>query len=191
MSKYINEYKFSLTGGSLLLDEMILVNQWLIDNDATIDQFQLEELGKDRIKTSRREFAEIKLRLGQLSKAEQELLNVSTLVVQKLIAYIACVRSYRILREFIDEVLLDKLSIFDYNLTDYEFQKFFNNKADQNPKIEKLADSTKEKVKQVIFRILVQAGLIENIKNKTILKPILDYPLQSILSEDDLKYLLQ
>lgn len=191
MSKYINEYKFSLTGGSLLLDEMILVNQWLIDNDATIDQFQLEDLGKDRIKTSKREFAEIKLRIGQLSLEERDLLNEGTYDVQKFIAYIACVRSYRILREFIDEVLLDKLSIFDNNLTDYEFQKFFNDKADQNPKIEKLADSTKEKVKQVIFRILVQAGLIENIKNKTILKPILDYPLQSILSEDDLKYLLQ
>lgn len=191
MGKYINEYKFSLTGGSLLLDEMILVNQWLIENNATIDQFQLENLGKDRIKTSKREFAEIKLRIGQLSSEERKLLSGGTYDIQKLIAYISCVRSYRILREFIDEVILDKLSIFDHNLTDYDYQKFFNNKADQNPRIEKLADSTKDKVKQVTFRILVQAGIIDDIKTKTIIKPILDYPLQSILREDDLKYLLQ
>lgn len=191
MGKYSKDYKFSLTAGALLLDEMILVNQWLLDNEVSIDKFQLEVLGKDRLKTSKREFAEIKIRINSLSEVERLFLSETTMENKKLICYLSCIRSYRIFREFIDEILIDKLSIFDFNVTDYDYQKFFNDKADQNAKIEQLAQSTKDKVKQVTFRILTQAGLLDDQKNRTIIKPFLDFSIQGLLSADDLKYLLQ
>lgn len=191
MEKYNNEYKFSLTAGSLLFDEMVLVNQWLLDNDESIDKFQLENLGKERFKTSKREFAEIKIRMNCLSLNERMFLSQTTIENQRLLCYLSCVRSYRIFREFIDEVIIDKLSIFDYTISEYDYQKFFNDKADQNQKIDYLAQSTKEKVRQVSFRILIQTGILDSLQSKTIIKPFIDFSLQSLLEEDDLKYLLQ
>jgi hypothetical protein len=51
--------------------------------------------------------------------------------------------------------------------------------------LEQLAETTKAKIKQVILKVLHQAGLIDNIKDRNILVPIVDRKLEQIIAETD------
>ena len=93
------------------------------------------------------------------------------------------------LREFIEEVVCDKLIVYDYQLSSGDMSNFIYNKKIDHPEFEALTDSTMKKVQQVMFRILEQAGLIDSVESKKIQIPFLDYDIQSLLSPTDKKYL--
>ena len=93
---------------------------------------------------------------------------------------------------FVLEVIAEKVSVFDFAITDMDYNVFFNNKAIDHPEAEKLTDKTKGKIRQVTFKVLEQGGLINNITERKIQQPVLSQRLQSLLSEKkvDLQVLL-
>ncbi len=150
-------------------------------NDFNINGLIPDSINKEKSKTSKREFAELKLRLATLTQEEIVLLAKSDSTTQKLVAFLACCRTYSYIRDFVVEVILEKISVFDYQITDRDYNSFFNKKCVDHDELELLADSTKAKIKQVIFKILEQVGLIDNIKAKNISQPIVDTQLQNVL----------
>jgi hypothetical protein len=176
-----SKYRFSFTAASLMLGEMIIYARILTENDYKVAGLIPESLNKEKAKTSKREFAEIKLRLTTLSKDEILLLSDSDITTQKLIAYIACCRAYGYIHDFVVEVILEKISVFDYQITDRDYNSFFNKKCVDHDELEVLADSTKTKIKQVVFKVLEQSGLIDNVKTRNIIRPMVDVRLENIL----------
>lgn len=179
----INKYRFSFTAASLMLVELIEYAKILVGNGFIIDDLQHQSLKKDKAKTGKREFAELKIRLSTLSRDELELLAESDIATQKLISYIACCRAYNYIREFVMEVVLEKVSLFDHQITEIDYNAFFNKKCIDHDELEDLADTTKAKIKQVVFKILQQAGLIDSVKSKKIVIPIVDTRLENIIKE--------
>ncbi len=177
------KYRFSFTAGSLMVVELVDYAKILIDNGYKLDNLHHQTLNKDKSKTSKREFAEIKIRLSTLSKGELDLIADSELSTQKLLSYIACCRAYGYLRDFVIEVMLEKVSLYDHQITDLDYNAFFNKKCIDHDELEDLADTTKAKIKQVVFKILQQAGLIDGIKSKKIIIPIVDTRLENIIKE--------
>jgi hypothetical protein len=152
-----SKYRFSFTAASLMLGELINYACILTENNFRIDSLIPESLNKEKAKTSEREFVELRLRLATLSKEETQLLADSDLSTQKLIAYLACCRAYSYIRDFVTEVILEKVSIFDHQITDRDYIAFFSKKC------------------------VDQAGLIDNVKARNIIRPIVNVRLENIL----------
>lgn len=177
------KYRFSFTAGALLHEEMILAANDLIDKNFDLDQLSASVLNKERSKTNKREFAEVTLRLKTLENKEVELLAKGSLTLSKQIALLACIRAYSFIRDFFIYVILDKVSLFDFSLTERDYISFVRNRELEHPELEALADSTKYKVKQVLFKILDQAELIDSIKSKHINPNFLEPRLGAWLAE--------
>jgi hypothetical protein len=176
-----------------MVRELSTFARLLIENDYRINTLKHESLNKSKAKTGVREFAEIKLRLSCLSKEELGLLAESDFSNQKLIAYLSCCRVYAYLRDFVTEVMMEKVALYDYQLTDRDYIAFFNRKSIDHLELEVLADSTKAKIKQVIFKILQQSGLIDDVQSKNIVIPIVDAQVLNVIKKtnpNDLALLL-
>ena len=183
MTNISNKYRFSFTAGALLHEEMVLAANELIHHDFKLELLSASVLKKDRSKTNKREFAEVALRLKTLDDKEIEFLAKGSIVLSKQVALLACVRAYSFIRDFFSYVILDKVSLFDFSLTERDYISFVRSRELDHPELEALADSTKYKVKQVLFRIIDQAELIDSIKSKNINPNFLEPRLGAWLSE--------
>lgn len=188
-----NTYRFSFTAASLMLNELIVYAKQLVDDEILIEHLTADIMNRGRSKTNKREFAELLIRLQTLSPQELAILSNGTNDDQKLIAFIAFSRAYAIFRDFINEVIHEKISLYDYVITDRDYNSFISRKSIDHDELNELADSTKAKIKQVMFKVLHQAGLIDNIKKRSIIIPIVDWSLEKAIAETnpfDLKLLL-
>ena len=50
----------------------------------------------------------------------------------------------------------------DLNLSTFDYDAFFNRKADWHEELDQLTDSTRDKLKQVLFRMLREAELVSD-----------------------------
>ncbi len=164
-----------------MFGELINYARILTENGFSIDSLVPDSLNKEKAKTSKREFAELKLRLSTLTVEETQLLAESDISTQKLIAYLACCRAYSFIKDFVVEVILEKVSIYDHQITDRDYNAFFSKKRVDHNELDILADTTKAKIKQVVFKVLEQAGLVDNVKARNIIRPIVDVRLENIL----------
>ena len=69
----------------------------------------------------------------------------------------------------------------DYNLTETDYISFIRRKEINHDELANLTDQTQAKVKQVIFKILEQAGIIDNVEDKEIQLQILGDQPKSLL----------
>ncbi|HBT86698.1 MAG TPA: hypothetical protein DEB12_12450 [Porphyromonadaceae bacterium] len=185
-------YRFSFTAASLQVPLMIELAMKIIEQEITPDQLMPEDIGKERSKTNKRGLTEMKIRLNTLLKEEIKLLAYGDADEQRYISLIAFARSYLFFRDFVIEVIAEKIVVFDFYLTDMDYNAFFNRKALDHPEADNLTDNTKAKIKQVCFKVLEQGGLINNIKERKIIVPILSQRLSSLLKDkiQDLQLLL-
>lgn len=158
-------YDFGFTAVSLQLKETLLVARALEDNEA-LDHALL--LGGGKSATGKRKLTELKKRLTALSLEERRLLLQGDLRTQRQLAFIAICRVYGFVRDFTLEVLREKLLIFDFQITEGDYLTFLRRKAELHDKLDRLSEATKKKVRQVLFLMLEEAGLIDNTKSKII-----------------------
>jgi hypothetical protein len=191
--KVEKKYRFSFTAGSLMLKELITYAKLLTESKISINDLMHETLNKEKVKTSKREFAELKIRLESLNEQEIEMLANDNVLNQKLIAYLSFCRTYKYFKDFIIEVVLEKISVYDYKISDIDYTIFFNKKCIDHDELNELTENTKSKIRQVIFKVLEQAGLIDNVKSRNIILPIIDTKLELLLKNtnpSDLQLLL-
>jgi len=98
-------------------------------------------------------------------------------------------KTYNFIREFVIEVLREKVLVFDYNITEGDYISFFRRKNELHTEMDSLTDKTQYKLKQVTFKILEQAGLIDNVKQRQIQPQILDTQTISAIVSDNKEWL--
>ncbi len=165
--------------------DLISYAKMMVTDGLTLGQLKPEMMNRDRAKTNTREFAELYLRIKTLSSKELNLLVDGNSDDQKLLCLIAFGRAYQFFRDFMDEVVQEKVTLFDFKITDRDYNSFVSRKSIDHEELEQLAGTTKAKIKQVILKVLHQAGLIDNIKDRNILVPIVDRKLEQIIAETD------
>jgi len=79
--------------------------------------------------------------------------------------------------------------LFDYTISDGEYITFLRHKADLHPEMDKYTDKTNKKIRQVTFRILEEAGFIDDTKNKTIQPQLMDQKTINAIASDDSSWL--
>ena len=113
----------------------------------------------------------------------------SDLVTQKQLTLVSVCKPYSFIREFIVEVVREKVLVYDYQITDGDYISFYRRKFDLHEEMDSLTELTEKKIKQVTFKILEQAGLINDIKNRIIQPQIIDYKLMKALVQDNPNWL--
>lgn len=187
------KYSFSFTGASALISEtLVIAKEYHKLNDWNTVQISLSDnnhLNKVKQGTFKREFSEIKKRLSLLTPDQLQLMIQGSYEEAKFMILLSLVKAYPYLFDFIIEVLLNKYLLFDRTLLNSDYTRFVNSKSLQHPELEKITEITSKKVKQVVFKLLEQVGLITNIKNGIILKPFLSSQITRVILNDDPVYL--
>lgn len=181
-----NKYDFSFTASSLRLNEMLLVARAHHDG---VEVDYTNDLGGGKSSTGKRMLSEFKKRISHLTRAQLEILLNSDLVTQKQLTLVSVCKAYSFIREFIVEVVREKVLVYDYQITDGDYISFYRRKFDLHEEMDSLTELTEKKIKQVTFKVLEQAGLINDIKNRIIQPQIIDYKLMKALVQDNPNWL--
>ena len=189
----IERYKFSFTTASLQVPVMTSLAEKMVNEGLTLDELKPEDIGKERTKTNKRQFREMKNRLTTLSDDEINHLARASYEEQRLLSMVAFARAYRFFYDFVIDVMVEKVALFDITLTDMDYNVFFSRVAADHPEADKLTSLTQKKVRQYTFKVLEQAGLINNVKERIIQVPQLSIAFTSLISAtrpQDLRLLL-
>lgn len=137
------------------------------------------------------EFGCIKKRLEALPEELQRMMVTADLGTGKLIAFIGCMASDRLLFDLMYEVYRQKLYLGELNITDADLNIFFKDKKDQNEKVAAITDTSVKKLKQVYCKYMFEAGLLTGrVTEKQVSKPYIDPDLRFALERNAMdKYL--
>ncbi len=186
------KYSFAFTAASLRLNETVLAAKAILEH-SILNYSELTEEQVDfnsgKAETFRRSFREIRNRLIQLTPNQMEILANGSLIQQKQIAFLAVCKHYGFIKDFVIEVLWNKIMVFNYQITESDFNSFINSKIQLHPELENFTESTSKKAKQVLFLILQQAGIINNTKDKLIQPQLLEPSVLKVIAEDDRMWL--
>ena len=189
----IERYKFSFTAASLQVPVMTSLAEKMVNEGLSLDELKQEDVGKERAKTNKRQFIEMKKRLATLSDDEINHLARASYEEQRLLSMVAFARAYRFFYDFVTDVVAEKVALFNFTLTDMDYNVFFSRVAADHPEAEKLTGKTQYKVKQVLFKVLEEAGIINNVKERIIQVPQLSIAFTLLISAtrpQDLRLLL-
>jgi hypothetical protein len=163
MAPTVGEYNFSFIAGGLLVNELAAVAEVLHDLqdwDKTGEYVEAENLLRSRAASSgRRMFAEIRNRLQMLTRTQRMLLMEGVTSDQTDVAWLAVCKAYRIVREFAEEVVRERFVTLAMTVSGDDFDRFLDAKEAWEPRLETLAESTREKARTVIMRMLREAGI--------------------------------
>ena len=103
---------------------------------------------------------ELRQRLGTLTPDQLVLIAQATAEDRSAIAWLAVCKWVRFAFEFASEVLRDKLAAHDPILRPSDYEAYVENKSVCHPELANLTASSKNKVRQVLLRMLAEAGLL-------------------------------
>ena len=182
------KYSFSFTGASALIAETLVIAEeyhklknWKAVEKSLVDHNLLSKIKQS---TFKREFTEIKKRLSTLTAEQLEILIHGSYDDTKAMILLSLIKVYAFLHDFIVEVVRSKYLLFDTNISETDYIKFVNSKSISHNELNEITEITAKKVKQVVFKLIEQVGLITQ-KNGSILKPMLsDASIDVIITEN-------
>lgn len=172
-----DKYRMSFTSGGLfhtesakLISLFFHLKEWSDVRDKVVTDNLLQT---KTVSASKRLSREIVLRLQHLSMKELDYFIEAQPKDQCYILWISVCRCYNFIGDFSIEVLRERYLALKMDLPHNEFDIFFNKKAEWHSEIDKIKLSTKQKLRQVLFRMLREADLLEG---NGIIKPAILSP---------------
>lgn len=191
-------YSFSFITGALFLKESVSLAELLVKGRSwsEIEKIAAQSnLLKTRTSASRiRLVREVRHRLSRLSAEEIDAFCSANARDQSALLFLAICRHFQFIREFVVEVLLVKVQTLDFQLTLSDYTRFVDGKAAAHPELLGLSETSAAKIRQVLFRILREAGLVDSAKSLRLVSPPLSRPLAELIRHSDprqLAWLLQ
>ncbi|MGX7950690.1 DUF1819 family protein [Oleidesulfovibrio alaskensis] len=185
-----NKYCMSFTTGGLFIRESLdLARMYLSfrDWDSVRDKAIEDNWLQVRTLSSRKRlFREISARLKTFSNAEIEFFIDSNPQDQAYLLWVAVCRRYTFIADFSVEVLRERYITLKSDLTYEDFDYFFNRKSEWHLELDEITSSTRNKLRQVLFKMLREADLLtaNNMIHAAMLSPrLLELILQGSRSE--------
>lgn len=158
------KYGMSFTTGGLFHRESVEVATLYLDLgdwSSVRDKVIAENLLQTRaMSTLKRNCREITSRLKMLNSDEIRLLIDGDSQEQAYLLWISVCRRYSFIADFSVEVLRERYLTLKTDLTHEDFDSFFNQKAEWHDELDTLTPATVGKLRQVLFKILREAGLL-------------------------------
>jgi hypothetical protein len=178
-------YRFSFTACSSLIADFTRLAKMVVDAGYELDKISRDDVGKEKERTNQRQFQELRIRLSTLTNEEIEVLADGDLNDKKCITLLALCKSYRFVLDFVVEVVREKALIYDFEIRESDYNTFVNRKIYDHPELEQLSETTKNKIKQVLFRIFAEVGLIDNARSRVIQHILIAPRVNNIVSSDN------
>lgn len=182
----------SFTVGSLLARESLLLlelyrkhQDW---SKAKTEAVETNILQTNKTSSCQRIVTELYSRLKLLKEEELALLDSGSSHDQQHILWLAFCRKYLFAYSFATEIIRDKLSRANNELADIDFKLFYEAQELTHPELEKISERQKNRLRQVLFRTMKEANIID--KHKMIQPTTLNDDLLSLLSKNNKKDLL-
>lgn len=161
---HISTYRMSFTAAGLCIQESAhLAQRYLVLHDwaQVREEAFAENLLQARTQsTLRRVLRELITRLQTLNQAELDWLTQAPHQEQAQLLWLAVCRCYTFIAEFAIDVLRERYLSLKHDLPLVEFDTFFNRKAQWHPELDTISPSTHNKLRQLLFRLLREAGLM-------------------------------
>lgn len=180
-------YNFSFTTGTLMPVEMLLLAKEYLrikDWDALQRECSKGALLTFRTLASCRDIGRRLIsRLKEFSLEELEYFVTADSEEEKILCWVAVCRRYTFIRDFMAEVVRERYLSGMQEVTYSDYASFFSDKAQYHPEMESLSILTQGKIRQMVFKMMTEAGIIEN---KTRIVPTVMPPkLLELLPHED------
>ena len=188
------KYRLSFgTGNAYINQSNLILKKYLENKDwRETEKYSIENniLQTNTLSSSKRIFREISLRLKSLSQQEQEFFIRSNYVDQSILIWISICRTYKFIGDFASIIISEKFSSYQLEIEYSDFNYFFEKQQVLHEELRTLKDSTRKKLRQVIFRIMKDLNIISKDKEITPLLPSLELKGVTKSTRKDLKLFL-
>lgn len=158
------KYKLSFSINRVFLNESLMIADLFLktrDWKAVTKEVAIQNLLQTRMQSSsKRLIREIIGRLDTLELSELDFLTKANDADQKRILWLAICRRYSLIAEFCTEVVHEKLHALNLRLTYADFDSFVFAKSVFHPELEALKESTRKKLRQVLFSLMREVGIL-------------------------------
>lgn len=183
------KYSFSFTGASAVLAETLIVaEEYVRLQDWEKVKVSVQEnnlMNKTKQNTSKRMYHELKKRLELLTNEQLNLIVSGSPNECKAMVLLSLIKAYSFFKDFLIEVIRTKYLLYNNIIFSSDYTIFYNTKAITHNELNTITEKTTNKVKQVLFKMLEQVGLINSAKDGIIIKPFLsDDSIKAILNDD-------
>lgn len=125
---------------------------------------------------------ELRQRLETLTHDQIVLLAQATAEDRAAMAWLAAFKHNAFVFDFAAELLRDKLAAHDPILRHSDYETFIDNRSASHPELARLTNSSKSKIRQVLLRMLAEAGLLgRGTGLGTIQRPVLSPAVLSVV----------
>lgn len=183
----INEpYKASFTREQFLFHEMRVIAGLMLNDfsdDEIIDQVYESNLFQYPTEKSVR-------RMARNCLKRIHLLNDNILIdiiangasdSAKQVCLYAMMNQYRVIYEFMVSVIGEKYRLKDFSFSKKDINVFFSRLQEQSDVVASWSDSTIQKLKQVLLKMLVDTEYLDNTKSERLNTVLIDFDLKNIL----------
>lgn len=194
MTNEINNQKYSMafTTCSLLNNESIQVAELYLEHK---NWSQVSRVATDSnllqyrtVSALKRTLSEIVSRLKLLSDEAINLL-VNGYKEEKLqILWLAVCLRYSFIYEFSVEVVREKYRSMQYKIEQFDFDAFFNSKMNYHESLENITETTRKKLKQVLFKMMKEAEIID--RDDNVQASLLSEKIISVVGNMNREYLM-
>ena len=185
--------KMSFSTGGLFVNESVELarlhqegNDW---KDTIATALANGNVSLPKAASNRRTLREIANRVSSLTEDERRfLVEDADRSEKEALLWIATCRAYPFVREFAIEVICERLLSYRLELTLDAFDQFFDKRAEWDEGMAAISLSTRKKLRQVLFRIMREAGVID--LTNTIRSSYLSSRLRALIVSNDQRDLL-
>ena len=183
-------YNMSFTSGGLFFDESLRVAEvflekkdWKKVRDAVLENNIIQTRTESSLKRITRE---VITRLKLLTDNQLKLLISGYKHEQNFLLWLAICKKHEFIKDFAVEIIREKYLKFDYELTPQDYDIFYNRKSDWHPELEKFTETTKDKLRQVLFRIIREVEMVTG--ENTIVPVLFTEDLAKVIIEDNVSW---
>ena len=188
------KYRLSFgTGNAYINESNLILKKYLENKDwKETEKYSIENniLNTNKLGSAKRIFREISLRLKSLSNEEQEFFIKSNYVDQSILIWISICRTYKFIGDFSSIIISEKFNSYQLEINYNDFNYFFEKQIVFHEELSLLKDSTRKKLRQVIFRIMKDLNLVSKNMEITPLMPSVELKKISKTTKKDLKLFL-
>jgi len=160
------KYSMSFTTGGLLSQEServaslyLELGDWVLVRDRALE---IGLMQTRMLSSAKRIYREVSARLQTLTDNEIELLvNGSDRQRMDMLWLAICCR-YTFIRDFSVDILRERFLTLRYEISNEDFDAFFNAKAEWHHELDTITSSTRTKLRQNLFRMLREAEFISH-----------------------------
>ncbi|MCU7814968.1 MAG: DUF1819 family protein [Candidatus Thiodiazotropha sp. (ex Rostrolucina anterorostrata)] len=160
------KYSMSFTTGALFHQESVNLAELYLEegdwNEVRDEVIARNLLQARTINSTKRICREICSRLKRLNKEELELLVDGDHQEQAYILWLAVCRRYHFIYDFSTEVIRERFLTLRYDLGYEDYDVFFNAKMEWHEEMEKITATTRNKLRQVMFKMLRESELLNS-----------------------------